>query len=617
VFGALSAVTSRLISAQAWIDATFDVLASVGQATGADRVSLFENYRRADSRLSAKLVGEWCSPRVEPGFAKGSDTEIAYGESVLPFGEELSVHGTMSGRVSSLKGPSRLAFELVSACYVVASAVHSADRWWGTLCLHYCDPDPHWSDLDQELLKVVATALGAAVVHRAPAPAAQHYRELVEEIPAILYIDDLSRLYSSLYVGPQIESILGIPRDKWLSEDDAWERNMHPDDWAETIRQYKEFLASGTGAPLVQEYRMTRPDDGKVVWIRDECSAVLPKPGAPGIVKGVMYDITEQKCLEDQLRAAEAKRRALIEQIPGIVYVLPLTDSAEEPFVSAGVEAVLGCTKEQWFDGHWWLDHLHEADRDRAVAARLALEAESEQVEIEYRMRLGDGRLVWIGETAGVLMREERAWVLQGVLADITRRKEAEEQMTFLAYHDVLTGLPNRAMFDEHLAMAVSRARRQTCAVAVLYVDLDDLKTTNDSLGHRVGDEVLRATATRLSTSVREQDLVARHGGDEFLVMVPDLELEPHALPGAIPSAPASRASSLVVSIAERICAAMCSPVETSAGPVESAVSIGISLFPVDADNPSMLLHHADEAMYRSKQRGRGTFDIYTNQQFG
>ena len=189
--------------------------------------------------------------------------------------------------------------------------------------------------------------------------------------------------------------------------------------------------------------------------------------------------------------------------------------------------------------------------------------------------------------------------------------------MTFLAYHDVLTGLPNRAMFDEHLAMAVSRARRQTCAVAVLYVDLDDLKTTNDSLGHRVGDEVLRATATRLSTSVREQDLVARHGGDEFLVMVPDLELEPHALPGAIPSAPASRASSLVVSIAERICAAMCSPVETSAGPVESAVSIGISLFPVDADNPSMLLHHADEAMYRSKQRGRGTFDIYTNQQFG
>jgi len=386
---------------------------------------------------------------------------------------------------------------------------------------------------------------------------------------------------------------------------------MHPDDWAAMTQQYEAFLLSGTAGPLVQEYRMIRPDDGRVVWIRDECTAVLSNTDAPAIVKGVMYDITEQKRLEEQLRAAEAKRRALIEQIPAVVYVQPLSDSGEEPFVSSAVESVLGCTREQWFDGHWWLDHLHEDDRDRAVATRAALEARGGSVEIEYRVRLGGERVIWIGEVAQVLMSDGRPWVLQCVLGDITRRKEAEEQMTFLAYHDVLTGLPNRAMFDEHLEMAISRARRQGHAVAVLYVDLDDLKQTNDTFGHRAGDELLQATASRLRAAVRAEDLVARQGGDEFLVMVPDLARQPREPAGATPSVPTSPAVSVVVRIAERICIATRVPVETCAGTVESAASVGISLFPGDADDSSALLHHADEAMYRSKQGGRGSFALY------
>jgi len=604
-------VIARLISAQVWTDVALDVLEPLGNAVCADRVHLFENYRRADGRLIAKLVAEWCSPGMEPAFATGVGDEVAYGEPVLPFGEDLTDRGTMHGHVRSLDEPSRLALERLSVRFVAATAVHSEDRWWGSLGVHYCNRDPQWCNIYRDAFAVVASALGAAVSHRAPEPAAEYFQELVEEIPAILYIDDLSRQYCSLYVGPQIEAILGIAREAWLSEDDAWERNMHPDDWAATTREYEGFLSSGTAGPLVQEYRMIRPDDGRVIWIRDECTAVFPKADAPGIVKGVMYDITQQKHLEEQLRDAEAKRRALIEQIPGVVYVQPLAGSAEEPFVSAAVESVLGCTREQWFDGHWWLHHLHEEDRDRAVAARAALEAVGEPVEIEYRMRLGGERVTWIGETAQVLMRDGRPWVLQGVLGDITKRKEAEEQMTFLAYHDALTGLPNRAMFDEHLEMAISRARRQGKAVAVLYVDLDDLKRTNDSLGHRAGDELLQATASRLRTAIRKEDLVARQGGDEFLVMVPDLDRGVVASASGTPSPPTSAAVSVAISIAERICSAMRLPVETAVGPVESAASIGISLFPVDADDPSALLHHADEAMYRSKQDGRGAFVLY------
>ena len=610
VIGALSTLSSRLISVDNWPAAVPEVLVGLGEALSADRVHLFENYRRADGRLIARLVDEWCSDGVGPAFSGGSGTDTPYGEQVVPFGEDRLAHETTHGDVSGFEESQRLALDAVSVRYVVLSPVLSAERWWGTLGVHYCEAGHRWSELDDSVLRMTASVLGAAVSHRAPQPAAEHYRELVEQIPAILYIDDLERQYSSLYVGPQIETILGISRETWLSEDDAWERHMHPDDWERTTRQYEDFLASGGSGSLVQEYRMIRPDDGKFVWIRDECTTVLAKKGAPGIIKGVMYDITEQKHLEEQLRAADAKRTALIEQIPGVVYVQPLSDTEEEPFVSAAIESLLGCTQSQWFDGRWWLDHLHEDDRDRVLEARKALESHREPMEVEYRLRLGAERVIWVNEVAQLLLRDGRPWVQQGFIADISRRKEAEEQMAFLAYHDVLTGLPNRAMFDEHLEMALSRARRRASAVAVLYVDIDDLKLTNDSLGHRVGDELLQETANRLRSAVRKEDLVGRQGGDEFLVMVPDLELGPPG--GEIPAGAAETATCLAVTIAERICTAMRLPIETSAGLVVSSASIGISLFPIDAEDPSALLHHADAAMYRSKQKANGSFGVYS-----
>jgi diguanylate cyclase (GGDEF)-like protein/PAS domain S-box-containing protein len=587
------------------------VLAALGGALRADRVQLFENYRRADGCLIGKLVGEWCADGIQAAFPGGAGEKIAYGESLLPFGEDLQDHA-MHAHAADLAESSKLALEGVSAQFVAATAVRSEDRWWGSIELQYCESDPRWSKLDSEVLDAFASSLGAAIAHRGSEPIAEYYRELVEEIPAILYIDDLSRDFYTIYVGPQIETILGIPRSVWLTEDDAWERNIHPDDWPQMTKQYDEFLASGTDKPLVQEYRMIRPDNGELVWIRDECSAVLAAENTPGVVKGVMYDITEQKKLEEQIRAAEAKRRALIEQIPGIVYVWPMGDSDEEPFVSAAVETVLGCTREQWLNENWWLDHVHEEDRDQVLAARSALDTASEPVEIEYRMRLEGDHVIWVDEVAQVLMRDGKPWVLQGVLGDITKRKEAEEQMAFLAFHDVLTGLPNRAMFDEHLRMAISRAERKACVVAVLYVDLDELKKTNDTIGHFAGDELLRATASRLRAAVRKEDLVARVGGDEFLVMVPDLDPNPRAPGTRMGKVAASPATSLAVSIAKRICAAMRVPVETSAGPVESTASVGISLFPIDADDTSELIHHADEAMYQSKQSGHGAFVIYS-----
>ena len=148
-----------------------------------------------------------------------------------------------------------------------------------------------------------------------------------------------------------------------------------------------------------------------------------------------------------------------------------------------------------------------------------------EPLNHEYRMVHEDGSVRWVLEQAYPIDDEQgEPWLIQGVIFDITERKLAEEQVAFLAYHDKLTGLPNRALFEEMLEAAIARARRHDLGVGVLYLDLDNFKLVNDSLGHHAGDELLKQLAERLRGCTRETDLVARQGGDEFLLLLADLE---------------------------------------------------------------------------------------------
>ena len=136
-----------------------------------------------------------------------------------------------------------------------------------------------------------------------------------------------------------------------------------------------------------------------------------------------------------------------------------------------------------------------------------------------------DGTVRWVLEQAYPIRDEDgNPWLIQGIIFDITERKNAEEQIAYLAYHDKLTGLPNRALFEEMLETAIARARRHDLAVGVLFLDLDNFKLVNDSLGHHAGDMLLAQLAERLRGCTRETDLVARQGGDEFLLLLSDIE---------------------------------------------------------------------------------------------
>jgi len=191
--------------------------------------------------------------------------------------------------------------------------------------------------------------------------------------------------------------------------------------------------------------------------------------------------------------------------------------------------------------------------------------------------------------------------------AELQQRERTEAELTHMAFHDGLTNLPNRAMFEELLSVALARARREGRAVAVLYLDLDNFKVINDGLGHAAGDELLRRLADRLRAAVRGSDVVARHGGDEFLVLLADLQKRVGARTGGSPLATAEQ-------VAARIREQLAEPFRFDRSEVFVTASIGISAFPVHAGDATTLLRYADVAMYTCKRTDPGGVRVFSGE---
>jgi diguanylate cyclase (GGDEF)-like protein/PAS domain S-box-containing protein len=434
------------------------------------------------------------------------------------------------------------------------------------------------------------------------------YRTHVEQIPAITYFEEpWGGGQKTVYVSPQIESILGITPEEWMaSEDgDVWVRMLHPDDRDRVLREYDDWK---NGGPDLSDYRMIKRD-GTEVWIHDEASLVLDETGRPKYWHGVMTDVTARKVAEAALGAAEARYRTLVEELPGIVYMTEPGDSGDWLYVSPQIQQMLGFTPKEWMEHpHPFETYLHPDDLQRVREEEdNAQEEEDEALTTVYRLYTREGQLLWIRDQSR-LVRDPSGKVmfLQGVMLDITDQKQAEEQIAFLAYHDPLTGLANRKMFEEMLEPAMARARRKDLSVAVLFMDLDDFKRVNDTLGHDMGDLLLKQVSERLREATRDTDLVARQGGDEFLVMIPDVEADG---PSEIVD-DRERVMRVAEVMAQRIHHAMSVPFALGDAEVSSSMSVGISTFPLDAEDARTLLKHADAAMYESKRSHPGAFSF-------
>lgn len=188
--------------------------------------------------------------------------------------------------------------------------------------------------------------------------------------------------------------------------------------------------------------------------------------------------------------------------------------------------------------------------------------------------------------------------VFYGFLRDISERRRSEEQLAYLAYHDALTGLPNRILVEQELDLALARARRAQGAAALMFVDLDDFKEVNDRLGHAAGDRLLAGVATRLRGVLRDSDVLARQGGDEFLVLLADLTDD---------------ATSAAENVGGKLLDALREPFVVAGTEIRTGASIGISLYPDDASDTEALLRHADVAMYKAKAAGGGRLAFHAS----
>jgi diguanylate cyclase (GGDEF)-like protein/PAS domain S-box-containing protein len=426
---------------------------------------------------------------------------------------------------------------------------------------------------------------------------------LVEHLPGIVYVDAADDVQTNLYTSPQVEAILGVPPERWRSDREGWASMVHPDDRERVLAESRR--AQETGEPFVSEYRLVRPD-GRIVWIRDHAVLMRDDRGRPRCWQGVMFDVTDLKETEQRLHEAEQRYRALVEDLPAIVYVDLADESMATIFVSPQIERILGVTPQEYIDDpDLWARMLHPDDRERALQTYVRGREAGRPFSYEYRLIARDGRVVWFRDSAVVLPGSDgRPGLIQGVMLDITERKEAEEQAAFLAYHDSLTELPNKAMFDDLLERALARARRHDLGVAVLYVDLDNFKLVNDSLGHEAGDALLVQLADRLQEATRETDLVARQGGDEFLLLLADLER-------SSPLAEGDGATIVAGSVADRVQRALEAPFLIDGHELYVTASIGISVFPNDAQDAASLLKNADTAAYRAKRAGPGAYVLH------
>src|SRR5438132_1415884 len=360
-------------------------------------------------------------------------------------------------------------------------------------------------------------------------------------------------------------------------------------------RQLQPLLTRVLAGETISTEQLLVQPNGEQRW---EAIHFAPNRDAEGNVIGIYAvhtDIHDQKRNEEALRRANWMLSSHINNTP--LAVLEWDRDFQLVRWSPQAEHIFGWCAEEVLGMPLPGSQLtHESDREAVVELIEKLMAGEEPratgLNRNYRK---DGETIWCEWYHSCLLDEQgRIVSILSFVQDVSSRIQAEERLQYLATRDALTGLPNRLLLQERLAQAIALAKRSGRRVGVLFIDLDRFKNVNDTLGHRIGDELLKRVTASLSAALRETDLLARLGGDEFMVIVEDFE-----------------DSSVLNRIALKLQDAIAQPFEIEEHDIYVTSSIGIAVYPDDSDDPEGLLKHADVAMYRSKELGRNTYQFF------
>ena len=388
---------------------------------------------------------------------------------------------------------------------------------------------------------------------------------------------------------PGLCNIAGFEQQEWVDPERAVS-GILPED----RHVFDKIRERGSGLDV--EYRWRRPD-GEVRWMRSRVQRTLPRDGVQ-VVMGVVQDVTDEHRAAEQLREQLLFIQRIASRIPGFIYEYRLHSDGgtSVQYISDAVREFMGVEPHEVTANHGVLMH-RVVPEDLPQVQRSAIMSVRKLVpwQCEYRVRMPDGSVRWHMTNAIPHREADGSVVSHGFTMDITDRKLAEQEIERLAFYDALTGLPNRRLLLDRLQRSIAACQRTRNLGALLFIDLDNFKDLNDTLGHDMGDQLLAQVAARLVGSVREADTVARFGGDEFVVMLealaPDLQ----------------NAATQAETVAEKLLASLNQPFNLDGAQHYSTPSIGITLFGDERLTVDELLKRADLAMYQAKAAGRNT----------
>ncbi|MGE5466025.1 MAG: putative bifunctional diguanylate cyclase/phosphodiesterase [Ignavibacteria bacterium] len=417
---------------------------------------------------------------------------------------------------------------------------------------------------------------------------------LVNNLDGMAYRCRNDAHWTMLFVSHGCRALTGYaPEDVIDNARVSWESLTFADDRMRVRAEIGPALSAGQRFRL--EYRIVAAD-GAVKWVLERGIGV-PDEGGELVIEGFIEDITERHRTLEALENAELRYRHIFEHASEGIF----QTTADGQYLAANqaLATLYGYdTPDDLIAGLSDIEHQLYVDPERREQFRRLMEVRGEVKDFESEVYRRDGSRIWITENAHSVRDAKGEFICyEGTVEDVTERRSYQERLERQANHDLLTGLPNRNLLLDRLEQAIARAARLSYYVVVVFIDLDNFKFINDSLGHVAGDELLKEIGRRLCGCLRNSDTVARLGGDEFVLVLND-----HFLVES------------VISLLERVLEEIGRPVTLAGRDFQIGASLGVALYPQDGVDGQQLLKHADIAMYAAKDRGRNNFQFFTRE---
>jgi diguanylate cyclase (GGDEF)-like protein/PAS domain S-box-containing protein len=415
----------------------------------------------------------------------------------------------------------------------------------------------------------------------------EQYRRIVETAVEGIWVLDQNSQTS--FVNQQMAAMLGYASDEMLGKTLFFFMDEEGIEIANACLERRR-----DGISEAHDFKF-RCKDGTDLWAIVSTAPFFDQQGNYAGALGMVTDITDRKWAEAALRQSEQQLNSILHSLEDIVWSASVSGT-EILYLNPVVEKVYGRPAADFLaNPRLWLEMVHPEDRERVDAESRAI-LKTGSKDLEYRIIRTDGEVRWVRDRCHVICDTiSKTMRLDGIATDITDRKQIEEQLAHSAFHDALTGLPNRFLFIDRLQQAIARIQRNPQEqFAVLFLDLDRFKVVNDSLGHVVGDQLLIEIAHRLQSCLRPGDTVARLGGDEFTILLASI-----------------KSVSDAIGVAERIQQALQAPLCLNNHEIFTTASIGIALNGASSVQPEELLRNADTALYQAKEQGKDRYAVF------